>query len=523
MGVRYCYNGGDTMAYKMFAAIYVGSSELAMKIYEINGKKNFKYVDAVSKIIELGKDTYSKGCLSIESIDAVCETLDGFKKKMREYQIVDYRAYATSAVREAENTEIVVDAIKRRTNLDVKVLSNSEQRYINFKGLVTKYENFHHVVSKNTAFVDVGAGSVQVSLFDKNHLVLTENIPIGAVRVRDYLSMLGTKTGRLDKIISEYVENDIVTFRNIYLNDKEIKNIIAVGEVINAVKKIVPELKLEDKITREQFDFIYNRITSMSPQSLAEQYGIPYERATLMLPNISIYQSFLNNCKAEEIYAPSVDFAEGIVASYMDEGGRTAFEHNFEEDIVASAYYLSRRYKCNKTHIERTTDYALKIFDSVKKIHGMGKQERLQLQIAAILHECGNFINLHDGANNSYYIVANTEIIGLSHKERLEVANIIKYNVETLPSKDVIAHELGMCDYIIIAKLAAILRIANVLDKSHMQKIEDITVSMKDNQMIITAKTYEDLTLEAGLFESRADFFERVYGIRPVLRLKRGV
>ena len=511
------------MAYKMFAAIYVGSSELAMKIYEINGKKNFKQVDSVSKIIELGKDTYSKGSLRTESIDQVCDVLDGFKKKMKEYQVTDYRAYATSAVREAENTEIVVDAIKRRTNFDVKVLSNSEQRYINFKGLVTKYENFHQVVMKNTAFVDVGAGSVQISLFDKNNLVLTENIPIGAVRVRDYLSMMGTKSGRLDKIISEYVENDIVTFRNIYLNDKEIKNIIAVGEVINAVKKIVPELNIEEKIDKEQFDFIYNRITSMSAQELAEQYGIPYERATLMLPNITIYQSFLNNSKAEEIYAPNVDFAEGIVASYIDEGSRTAFEHNFEEDIVASANYLSRRYKCNRTHIERTSDYALKIFDSVKKIHGMGKHERLQLQIAAILHECGNFINLHDGAKNSYFIVANTEIIGLSHKERMEVANIVKYNVHYLPSRDLIAHELGDCDYIVIAKLAAILRIANILDKSHMQKIEDIFVTIKDNQMIITAKTYDDLTLEAGLFESRADFFEKVYGIRPVLRLRRGV
>lgn len=511
------------MAYKMFAAIYVGSSELAMKIYQINGKKNFTQVDGVSKIIELGKDTYSKGSLSTDSIDQVCEVLNGFRKKMKEYQVTDYRAYATSAVREAENTEIVIDAIKRRTNFEVKVLSNSEQRYINFKGLVTKYTDFHQVVSKNTAFVDVGAGSVQISLFDKNNLVVTENIPIGAVRVRDYLSMMGSKSGRLDKIISEYVENDIVTFRNIYLNDKEIKNVIAVGEVINAVKKIVPELDISEKIDKEQFDFIYNRITSMSPQALAEQYGIPYERATLMLPNITIYQSFLNNCKAEEIYAPNVDFAEGIVASYIDEGGRTAFEHNFEEDIVASAYYLSRRYRCNRNHIERTSDYALKIFDSVKKIHGMGKHERLQLQIAAILHECGNFINLHDGARNSYYIVANTEIIGLSHKERMEVANIVKYNMHYLPAKNVIAQELGECDYIVITKLAAILRIANVLDKSHMQKIEDITVTVKDNQMIITAKTYDDLTLEAGLFESRADFFEKVYGIRPILRLRRGV
>ncbi len=511
------------MAYKMFAAIYVGSSELSLKIYEITGRKSFKQIDGVSKIIELGKDTYRQGYLGTDTIRQVCNTLNDFKKKMKEYQINDYRAYATSAVREADNQDMILDSIKRNADLTVQVLSNSEQRYMNFKGLVAKYGDFHQVVSKNSAFVDVGAGSVQVSLFDKNNLVVTENIHIGAVRVRDYLSLVGNKSGHLDKLISEYVENDIVTFRNIYLKDKEIKNIIAVGEVVNAVKKIVPELKLDEKITREQFNSIYKRVVTKSPQEISDKYGIPYERATLMLPNILIYQSFLNNCKAEEIYVPNVDFCDGIVASYMDEGSRVVFNHNFEEDILASVYNISRRYRSNKAHVEKTCEFALKLFDGIKKIHGMGKMERLQLQIASLLHECGNFINMHNGALNSYYIVANTEILGLSHKERMEVANVVKYNMLYLPSKEKISAELDDCDYIVIAKLAALLRIANVLDKSHTQKIEDIEVSVKDDKIIITARTYEDLTLESGLFEARADFFEKVYGIRPVLRQKRSV
>lgn len=511
------------MAYKMFAAIYVGSNEIAMRIYEINGRKSFKSIDRVSRIIELGKDTYSNGFLGTDSINQICDVLNSFKKKMKEYQVTEYRAFATSAVREAENTDIVLDAIKRNTNLEVKVLSNSEQRYINLKGMVAKYEDFHQVVSKNTAFVDVGAGSVQISLFDKNNLIVTENIPIGAVRVRDYLSMMGSKSGRLDKIMSEYVENDIVTFRNIYLNDKEIKNIIAVGEVAASIKKLVPELGTGDRINKEQFEELYKLIIGHHPQEISEKYGIPYERATLMLPNIIIYQSFLNNCKAEEIYFPNVDFNDGITANYMDEGSRVVFDHNFEEDVIASAHNIARRYRCNKSHIERIADYALKIFDAVKKPYGMGKIERLQLQISALLHDCGNFINMNDAAKNSYYIIANTEIIGFSHKERMEVANIVKYNTHYLPGKNKVSAELDGCDYMNIAKLTAILRIANVLDKSHTQKIEDLSVSVKDNQLIITASTYEDIALEAGLFESRADFFEKIYGIRPILRQRRTV
>ena len=453
----------------------------------------------------------------------ICEELEGLKHKMEEYKITEYRAYATSAVREADNMDLVLDVIEHTTGIRVQVLSNSEQRYISFKGLVAKYSDFHQVVSKNTAFVDVGAGSVQISLFDKNNLVVSENIPIGAVRVRDYLALIGHKSGRLDEIMADYVDNDIVSFRNIYLKDKEIKNIIAVGEVVSSLKKIVPELSIKDVITRAQLDAMYMRVISMPAQELAEKYGIPYERATLMLPNITIYQSFLNNCKAEEMYVPDVDFCECIVANYMDEGSRVVFNHNFEEDILATANNIAKRYRCNRNHVEQSAYFALKIFDVVRKPFGLDKMQRLQLQIAALLHECGNFINLHDGARNSYYIVANTEILGLSHKERMEVANVVKYNPLYLPSKDKISAELDGCDYIVIAKLAAILRIANILDKSHMQKIEDISVPLKDGKLIILAKTYEDISLEAGLFEARADFFEQIYGIRPVLRVKRSV
>ena len=511
------------MAVKTFAAIYVGSSDLSLDIYEINGKKSFKKIDGISRIIELGKDTYSDGSLSIESIKLVCETLSDFKRKMKEYQVADYRAYATSAVREAENSELIIDAIKRETDIDVRILSNSEQRYMNFKGLVAKYENFHQVASKNTAFIDVGAGSVQISLFDKNNLIVTENIPIGALRIRDYLSMIGSKSGKMDQVIADFVESDIVTFRNIYLNDKEIKNIIAVGEVIKVLKKVLPEIDTSERISKEQFDRVYSRAVKLSPQELTEKYGIPYERATLILPTILIYKSLLNNCKAEDIYAPNLSFCDGIAASYIDEGSRVAFSHDFSEDIVASATNISKRYRCNQSHLDAVSELAIKIFDSVKKIHGMGKLERLQLQIAAILHDCGNYISMNNGAINSYYIVANTEIIGLSHKERMEIANVVKYNILYLPSKESIQSEIGNCNYITIAKLVAILRIANILDKSHLQKIEDVNISIKDDKLVISAITYDDISLEAGLFESRASFFEQVYGIRPVLRLRRNI
>ena len=99
------------MAYKMFAAIYVGSSEISMKIFQVNGRKTFRQIDSVSRILELGRDTYREGKLSRESIKMICEELEGLKHKMEEYKIAEYLANETSAEHEAHNKDQELDVI----------------------------------------------------------------------------------------------------------------------------------------------------------------------------------------------------------------------------------------------------------------------------------------------------------------------------------------------------------------------------------------------------------------------------
>ena len=123
----------------------------------------------------------------------------------------------------------------------------------------------------------------------------------------------------------------------------------------------------------------------------------------------------------------------------------------------------------------------------------------------------------------SYHIIMATEIIGLSHLEIEIVANVVKYNhiefeyYETMEKLSMLDRE----SYIKIAKLTAILRLANGLDRSHKQKFKDVKITMKEDKLIFTVDTDEDITLEKGLFGARADFFEEVYNIRPVIKRKR--
>ncbi len=123
----------------------------------------------------------------------------------------------------------------------------------------------------------------------------------------------------------------------------------------------------------------------------------------------------------------------------------------------------------------------------------------------------------------SYQIVMATEIIGLSHREREIVANVVRYNHQEFAYYDFLDRRgsLNEQDHLIVSKLTAILRVANGLDRSHKQKFKDFKTVLKENQLVITVNTAEDITLERGMFGAKASFFEEVFSVRPVIKQKK--
>jgi exopolyphosphatase/guanosine-5'-triphosphate,3'-diphosphate pyrophosphatase len=273
----------------------------------------------------------------------------------------------------------------------------------------------------------------------------------------------------------------------------------------------------------KQLETALNEILMKNPADLSDEYKLPYERATLLLPAVMIYSLFLQKAKADKIWTPRVDLCDGIIVEEMLRTKNLAVSRDFDEDIRSAVHQMAKRYHCNKSHNENVTKIAKQIFDKTKKIHGLGAKERMQLEIAATLHDCGKFINMNGAGEISYIIIMSTEIMGLSHKEREEVANIVKYNSMPFPYYDAMRGNIGDCDYMKIAKLVAILRIANAMDRSHKQKASDYDMVVKNKQLVITIDTLSDLALERGLFGDKADFFQQVYGIRPVLKQKRSI
>ena len=248
------------MAYSTFAAIDIGSSCMEMVIYEISRDNGIKKIDHVRYNFELGKNTYEAKEVDFEDVEKMCDILYGFSEIMKDYCIDDYRAFATSALREAKNAYRVLDRIKVRTGLDVEILSNSEQRFIIYKALAAKNDKFNKIIEKSTALVDVGAGSAQVSIFDNGTLVTTQNVRLGAVRISNMMSVLSQNIVNYVDIMKEYIDNDMVTLNELFLKRKKIHNIIFVGDCVPYYARMKEFFDDGEYTTRNKFKKFFEKI-----------------------------------------------------------------------------------------------------------------------------------------------------------------------------------------------------------------------------------------------------------------------
>lgn len=509
------------MAVMTFAAIDIGSYEVSMKIFELSKKFGFRELNDVRYSLELGKSVYSNGKLDTQMLDVLCETLNDFKRMMQDFGVVEYRACGTSALRELANPLIIVEQIYRRTGFKVEILSNAEQHFLGYKSIAAIERGFKKMIQKGTAILDVGGGSLQVSLFDKDALVTTQSLKMGSLRIRQRLQELEKTTIHYDKLVEEFIRNDLTNFQRLYLKDRDIKNVILMGDFIT---DMIFQEEMKDKIiTRNEFMKRYEDTVDKTEDVLAQEMEIDPEYASLVVPTMVVCRSFIDIFQAESLWAPGVSLLDGIAYDYAEKKKFIRSVHNFENDILVTSKNIAKRYSSSKSHIQGTMNLCLNIFDSMKKVHGMGKRERLLIQIAALLHDCGKYISMGNVSECSYQIIMSTEIIGLSSLERKMIAYAVRYNTTAFVYYDeiqMLGAGIDRESYIKIAKMTAILRLANAMDRSHCQKVKGIKTVLKDRELQMVMDSSQDISLELGLLQDKVAFFEEVFGIRLVIRGK---
>lgn len=508
---------------KTFAAIDVGSYELTMKIFEVSKQNGLKEIDCIMHRLDLGTDTYATGKISSGKVDEICRVLREYREIMNGYKVDAYKAYGTSAIRETDNVIVVLDQIEQRTGIKVSVLSNSEQRFLDYKAIASKGKTFDRIIEKETAILDIGGGSIQLSLFVKDSLTTTQNMRLGVLRLQDSIEHMNIRPGHFEEIIDERISSQLSVFKKLYLKDRQIENIIVMDDYISDVMERRLSGYTDDCIEVEKMEHYMKKMREKSSVEAARLLDIPEENVPLLFISSILLNRVAKVTGAKLVWVPGVALCDGIAYEYCENNKIITISHDFERDIITCAKNISKRYMGSRRRSETLEKIALTIFDSMKKIHGLGKRERLLLQIATLLHDCGKYISLVNLGECSYNIIMSTEIIGISHMEREIVANIVKYNHMDFDYYEVLGRSIGVNRdiYLKIAKLTAILKIANGLDRSHKQKFKDVKMALRDGQLIITVDTAVDITLEKGLFAKRADFFEEVYSVKPVIRQKK--
>lgn len=507
----------------LFCVIYIGSHALNMCIVEVkNG--SISIIEQLRKPIWLGRDSFAMGKISYDSVVEVCDILLGFKRKLQEYSINRYQTIATSALREASNRAYIIEQIRIRTGFDVNVLDNSEERFLNLKALGIMMDGFSEIKNQGTVIVDIGFGSVQVSVYLKGKLNMSHNIKLGSLRVREVLADVEDKTINFHKILEEYIAGTIDGL-SIHKKQNISKNFIAIGGEIRLISSICRKKNIntnDSYLYKKDFEDLYNEILYKSPKVIAKDYGISEDSAEILLPSMMMFKKFLDITSSDIIYSPSVTLIDGIILDMAGINKQTGNDTIFEKDILDNAVFIAQRYRYNKAHSEDVEKKALLIFDKLNELLEFGSRERFLLQIAAILHDIGKYIDLNLHYVHSYDLIKASNIIGLSSKELEIVANVARYHSSVIPSKeDGNYNLLDFQDKIKVSKLSAIIRLADALDRSHKQKIDDLNIFLEDDALKFSISTSQDILLEEWSFEKKAEFFKEVFGITPYLKYRR--
>lgn len=510
--------------FETMAAIDVGSNAIRMLIAQVLQDGRILPLEDLYKPTHIGRDTFATGRIQVSSIHELCDTLSGFYKTMRQYQVQRYRAGSTSGIREAENREYVLEQIRSRTNLEVEVINNAQARYLMYKTIRGLIRDAKATNEKNTLIIDIGSGGVELSVYSKGGLKFTEYIKVGSLRLREMLADLEKKTLDFPQVLEEFIESRI-DFLKPMLSDMNINNFVGLGGELKSIISLSAYFENDlgsNFMSREALSKIHSKVYRMTASQIENELGMERNQAEILLPSVILFYSFLKMTNAKGIYAPMSSLRHGLLTDMVDELLDTPERQESLEDIINSVWYIARKYSVDIEHSKYIENLCITIFNQMKRILKLGEREKLYLRAAAILHDIGKYVNTNDHDIHSYGIIRYQDIMGFSERELNLIANIARYHSYDIPKySDANYMMLKDRDKIIVSKLAAIVKVAESLDISHKKKIKDLKLSVSGKEIIFDILSKDDLLLEEWNFEDNINYFEEVMAYKPVIKRRK--
>ncbi len=513
-----------------FAALDLGSNALRLRIVEAQasnpGREQLSLIpDAGSPwrevlslraAVRLGSEVFVTGKLASGSIGQACAALREFRQAMDDAKVDVYRATATSAVREASNKATLVERARREAGIELEVIEGIEEARLIQLAVARRLG----LGDRRALLVDVGGGSTELTYLDRGRSVWAISLPIGTVRLLEmYLRTPSAVDRARQKLLVEGVDRALAEAVPT-LKKMPFEIVVGTGGSLDTLCELCPAKGGHAGYARAvdvaSMKTLLGKLFALTPDQRRESFGLRPDRSDTIVTAASIFLRVAELFKASAIVAPGVGLKEGILEELVDKYFDRWDTESENRSVLDGCVRLGKRYGFDQAHGELVASLAATLFDDMREFHGLGERERLLLRAAALLHDVGDYVSYGGHHKHSYYLIQHSDIMGLTPGERAVVANVARYHRKSGPDP---AHpnfrDLDKDARTKVRSLAAILRIADALDREHLGKVKSVRAEIdgKGRKMTLFVTGEEDRELEEWTVRAKSELLRDVFDL----------
>jgi exopolyphosphatase/guanosine-5'-triphosphate,3'-diphosphate pyrophosphatase len=497
------------------ACVDMGSNAIRFLVAQFANEHEYEAIHSERVPVRLGHAVFLSGRLDRSAMEAAVEALRKFRVEMDEAGVEHYRAVATSAVRESKNGEDFVARVHDETGIVLEPISGSEEARLVHLAVA----NAIPLGKRRWVLADLGGGSVEVSLVDQNGTFWSESHTLGSVRLLEELTESATDPGRFRRLLEEYIS---VLRVPPSVNAGRVAGFIATGGNIETLAKLGAGRSMDgvSRLGTDKLREVIERLAQMSYHERVDQLGLREDRADVVLPAALVYSRLADLCQVDEIIVPHVGVKDGVLLDVVNKlVRRRDHEDRQAREVAASAVTVGRKYLFDEEHSKHVARLSLELFDQLRSLHGLGAVDRKILHAAALLHDIGQFVSFKGHHKHSLYLISNSELPNFSHKEMRLVANVARYHRKAHPAPHHHLYaELSSSEQDRVLRLSSLLRLADSLDRDHLQRIRSVQVKINGGHVSLYLDGPGGLLLEGWLLKKKSQLFSKVFGKKVKLR-----
>ena len=500
------------------AVLHFSPTSVTLLVGEKSGSGEFTKLEYLEKPLPLAREIFRTGSISRATMEQAAGILRDFRLTLGEYNIPisAIRCSTTNILAEAVNHEIFLNRMQVTSGARVELIDDGEMTRLVYQIAFRLLHTNPALAEANTLVSHIGPGNTRALYFKKGRIAAYSSYRLGIFRARE--AVANEDTGSIGHLthIEEHIRGVVDHLATDYSN-REVDYHVAIGTEIQSAAPQMGKLKHGAYfIQLKEMERFSEQLAGMTPDEMVRSLHLHYSGSEGMVAALQTNLALARRFNDKVLVVPGGDFQRELLLDLVSNNQQTK---TFQEEVLQAARDIGRKYKTDHPHAVHVAGFAQQIFRELQDLHGLDEKHELLLRVAAILHEVGLFVSPREHHKHSLYLILHTEIFGLSAKDRTLVALLARYHRRYNPDPN---HphfsDLSREERMTVFKLAAILRIADSLDRTHSQRIKTIKLQRIGESFVISTPGVSDTTVEQIAISGKCDIFQEIYGYEIDLR-----